>query len=357
MNRGAAPALDAPVGPPRRPAPLGRALCFAAALAGLAGGAPARAELPEVVARVNGTAVTREAVVQRTAAALARLREQERGLIDAAVNGLVDDALIAEAAQKENKPPGTWLADTIDKRVRPPGEDAVRAFYNEHAQAFAGRTLDAVRPQIVEQLLNDERRRVEAELKRQLRAQARVELLLEPVRAGVGAGAYPAKGAADAPVTIVEFGDYECPFTRRAEPVLQRLEKSYGALVRFVWREFPAPYHALARPAALASACAGRQQKFWPLHDALLAAPRAALDNLTELARTAGLEPAAFGACLADTANAAAVDGDLAEGRALGVTAPPALFVNGRPLTTSVTYEDLARLVDDELARAGIKRP
>ncbi len=358
-------------GPVRRPARLGRALCFAAALAGFAVVIPARAAdaasapaappagatLPEVVARVNGSAVTREAVVQRTAAAIARLREQERGLVEAAVNALVDDALLAEAAQKENKPPGSWLADAIEKRVRPPGDDAVRAFYDAHAAGFGGRTLEAVRAQIVEQLMGDERRRAESELKRQLRAQAKVELLLEPARVAAGTGAYPPKGAADAPVTIVEFGDFECPFTRRAEPLLQRLEKSYGALVRFAWREFPAPYHALARPAALASACAGRQRKFWPLHDALLAAPRAALENLTGLARAADLEGAAFGACLADPSTAAAIDADVAEARALGATTPPALFVNGRPLTTSATYEDLARLVDDELARLGIKRP
>jgi protein-disulfide isomerase len=142
-----------------------------------------------------------------------------------------------------------------------------------------------------------------------------------------------AQGRPDAPLTLVEFTDYQCPYCRRFEaqtwPLIKRDWVDTGRL-RFIVRDLPLEFHSAARPAAEAVHCAAEQGRFWPMHDALLA-EHADLTpaGLTRAARSLGVDPARFAACTSAHRYDAAIAHNAAAAQALGLHGTPA-FVIGR---------------------------
>lgn len=177
---------------------------------------------------------------------------------------------------------------------------------------------------------------------------------LEPIRMAVEAEGFPARGPADAPVTIVEFADFQCPFCLRILPALEKVTETYGDQVRFVYRQYPiAQLHPEAQKAAEASLCADEQGKFWEMHDAMFANQDALqVPALKKTARSLGLDGASFDVCLDSDRFAEAALEDLDAGRRAGVTGTPTLFINGRMLDGLQSFEAVAAVIDDELSRA-----
>ena len=107
------------------------------------------------------------------------------------------------------------------------------------------------------------------------------------------------RGNPSAPVTIVEFSDYQCPFCARVNPTLAKVRETYGDSVKIVFKDFPLPNHPQAPKAAEAARCAGDQKKYWEMHDAMFANQRALeVPALKQTARAIGLDGAAFDQCL-----------------------------------------------------------
>jgi protein-disulfide isomerase/uncharacterized membrane protein len=164
------------------------------------------------------------------------------------------------------------------------------------------------------------------------------------------------KGRPDAPVTIVEFSDFQCPYCSRVVPSIDKVLETYGDQVRVVFRQFPLnSIHPMAQKAAEASLCANEQGKFWELHDAMFANQKAlGVDQLKTSAAGLGVNADQFNTCLDGGKYAPKVAADLAEGSTAGVSGTPAMFVNGRFLSGAVPFETLAGFIDDELRRKGI---
>ena len=195
-------------------------------------------------------------------------------------------------------------------------------------------------------------------------AGARVAAPSGPVRASV-AGA-PSLGRADAPVTVVEFSDYECPFCQRFfATALPALKKDYVETgnVRYVFRDYPLDQiHPHARKAAEAAHCAGDQGKFWEMHDRLFQHSSAlAPPQLAEHARALGLDTATFDECLSSGRHAARVERGLADGAAAGVRGTPAFVigktkpgsdtVEGTPVRGAQSLETFRRIIEQLLAQ------
>ncbi|MBI4955834.1 MAG: thioredoxin domain-containing protein, partial [Myxococcales bacterium] len=172
----------------------------------------------------------------------------------------------------------------------------------------------------------------------------------------------PSRGPSDAPVTIVEYGDFQCPYTARAEATLERLRSRYGSSLRFVWRDMPLPFHPRAEPAASLAREARAQKRdpgFWTVHDRLFADARSARSarledaDLLEVARATGLDTAAVTSALAQKKHRAAVEAEAAAavGEA-GVTGTPQFFVNGRRIVGGVPFEHFRQTIEEELAKA-----
>ena len=158
------------------------------------------------------------------------------------------------------------------------------------------------------------------------------------------------RGASAAPVTIVEFSDYECPHCRSAERALAEILDEFPDKVRVVFKDFPLRFHAGAEPAAVAARCAGEHGRYWEYHDLLFVAqPAFSRADLVTYARRLGLPREAFVACLDEGRHRAAVRADVREGRAAGVTGTPTFFVNGRRMVGVQPLEVLREAVQDAL--------
>ena len=167
----------------------------------------------------------------------------------------------------------------------------------------------------------------------------------------VAIGASPSRGAANAPVTVVVFSDFQCPFCSRAESTVRQLEAAYPGKIRFVFKNQPLPFHENARLAAKAALAANEQGKFWEYHDALFT-HQGALDraSLERYAEDLGLDLRRFRADLDDSRLDIAIEADVTEAHRLDVKGTPAFFVNGRPLQGAQPLAAFRAKVDQALA-------
>jgi protein-disulfide isomerase len=163
--------------------------------------------------------------------------------------------------------------------------------------------------------------------------------------------AHPHRGPAGAPITIVEYSDFQCPFCRAAESTVQQIRAHFGRKVRIVHMDFPLAFHANAMNAALAARCAREQGQFWAYHDALLyGSSGLSKPALDQLASTLGLHSANFDRCLDHREYASAIESDIAEGRESGVSGTPTFVVNGKIVVGTPALPEFERIVDASLA-------
>ena len=165
----------------------------------------------------------------------------------------------------------------------------------------------------------------------------------------------PARGDGDAPVTIIEFADFQCPACAESRHILDEVLDACGNQVHLVFRDFPVGEHSSALQAAVAAECADQQGQFWPMHDFLFDHQQAlAKKNLIDYAHQLGLDEVAFAECLASEEAETEVRHDLADGQSYGVNGTPTLFINGRRVEGVPPLEILLRLINEELAGAGV---
>ena len=175
----------------------------------------------------------------------------------------------------------------------------------------------------------------------------------EPVQK-VEIGSAPVKGPKNAPVTIVAFSDFECPFCSRVNPTLKQIEDTYKGKVKVAFKHQPLSFHPNAKPAAMAAMAAHEQGKFWEYHDKLFANQRA-LDrtSLERYAQELGLNMQKFKAALDSNKYEAQVTADSQEGMRLGANGTPTFFINGRKLVGAVPFDSFKTIIDDELGKSG----
>jgi protein-disulfide isomerase len=171
-------------------------------------------------------------------------------------------------------------------------------------------------------------------------------------RVSVSTDGEPSIGPEGAPVTIVEFSDYQCPYCQKwYHEVFDQLLASYPGKIRFVYRDLPLPMHSEAIPAAEAADCAGEQGAYWKFHDALFSGQytlgRSAYE---QYAADLGLDTAAFTACLDDHRYQAEVQADASDATRLGLTGTPSFFINGRVIIGALPFENFKAIIDEELA-------
>jgi protein-disulfide isomerase len=168
----------------------------------------------------------------------------------------------------------------------------------------------------------------------------------------VDVGNAPSRGPKNAPLTVVLFSDFQCPFCSRVEPSITELEKNYPGKVRVAWKNFPLSFHNNAKPAAEASLAANEQGKFWEMHD-IMFKNQQALDgpSLEKYAKEIGLDVVKFKAAMESHKFAAQVDADTKQGTSVGVQGTPASFVNGHFINGAQPYEAFKKIAEAEMAK------
>lgn len=156
------------------------------------------------------------------------------------------------------------------------------------------------------------------------------------------------RGDFNAPITLVEFSDFECPFCERHYPTINQILSNYKGKVRLVYKHFPLSFHPNAQKAAESSECAGDQGKFWEYHDKLFTNQPTgySLDKFKQWAVELKLNAKKFNDCLDSGKYASKVQADSQEGAQKGVNGTPATFVNGQLVSGAVPYEQFKQIID-----------
>jgi protein-disulfide isomerase len=160
----------------------------------------------------------------------------------------------------------------------------------------------------------------------------------------------PARGPADAPIEIVEFSDFQCPFCSRVTPTLKQVEQEYGDKVRIVFKHFPLSIHPKAPAAHAASVAAHNQGKFWEMHDRIFGNQgEMSEEKYVAYAQELGLDVEKFKKDMEDPETKAAVERDTKQAATLSVRGTPGFFINGRFLSGAQPFAAFKRIIDEEL--------
>jgi protein-disulfide isomerase len=311
---------------------------------------------PEKAAAVNGTPILTADVDAKLGNNLAQLQEQIFNLRQRQLNSMIDQKLLESEAAKRGVTIAGLVQSEIMAHVTLVTNEDVARFYDENRTKLQG-DLPALEGQIRNFLTAQRVEARQKEFLKSLRAAARIELLLPapPVfRSEVATSEAPVRGASTAPVTLIEFSDFHCPYCRRVQPVLDELRGKYGDRIKIVYRDFPLDnLHPQARAAAEAARCAVEQGKFWEFHDKLFKAdPDSSPATLDRFASEVGMDVKAFAACRASGKYKASVQASTQEGTKLGITGTPTFFINGRLVVGAQPIDAFAKIIDDELALA-----
>lgn len=326
--------------------------------------APGTAATPDqVVAEVGGRKITLQEVDRKweemdpaeEARVTQLLYQHRRNVLDQ----MVGDLLIEEAAKKAGQSAEQYLAAETAKRATAPTEDEVKQFYEANKDRAQGRSFEDLKGPITEFLKNQRELQARAALVDELKTKSGtpVKVTLDPPRKQLAILDHdPVRGSASAPITIVEFSDFQCPFCGRVTPTLDKLRSAYPDKIKIVFKDFPLPNHAQAPKAAEAAHCANDQGKYWEMHDRLFANQQALdVPALKQHAAALGLDAATFDQCLDSGKYADIIKADMDEGEKLGIQSTPTLFINGRPVIGAQPYEYFDSVIKEELARTNTK--
>ena len=320
---------------------------------------PARAPMPsDVVGTVSGASITLADVDERAMQApagnfgsltlLQALYEARRTALDE----IIGNRLLDQEAKARGTDRATLIEGEVKSRTSSPTDADITAWYQANSGRVQGASLEQVKEPIRALLVRERAQTARQQYLDTLRAKTAITVTLEPPRVKVAEGGGATRGPANAPIAIVEFSDFECPFCLRAFPTVTELLSTYGDRIRLAYRHYPLPNHPNARPAAEASACANEQGKFWQYHDRLFSSPgKLSGEDLKQHAVDLGLNAAAFNACVDARKYQKDVETDIAAGEAAGVSGTPAFFINGRAVFGAMPIENFKQIIEEELAR------
>lgn len=304
----------------------------------------------QVVARVNERDLSREEFNHRVSARLFQAKNTFYEAEKKVLEEVIDEILLEQRARQEN----TTVPALLERHVNgaagpPPSDDALRVYYEG---LDVSEPFEAVKDKIVAHLRDRRAARAKTAYLQSLRSAAKIHVALAAPRIAVPVDKTPLRGDPSAPVRIVEFADYECPYCQQIQPALDKLAGEYKDKIAFSYKDVPLPNHPNAQKAAEAKHCAGTQGKYWEYHDLLTATKAYGKDALADHARTLKLDMAAFGRCVESGEQAGVIADHVREAQALGLQGTPSFFINGRFFSGALTYERLREIIDEELQAA-----
>ena len=301
-----------------------------------------------IVAEVNGDKVTAAELDQQEASKLLQSRYAYYEVERKALDDLIDQHLLQIEARKQNLTVEKLLEREVTSKLPPDAtEDQLRVYYEglETDKPYDNDMREKIR-----QHIHDARAaKVKTVYLKTLRSQAKIVVELAPPSASVDLAGAQFLGPKNAPVVLVEFADYQCPYCQKVHLDLEKLHKEFGDKLAIAYKDFPLPMHPFAEKAAEAARCAGDQGKFWEFHDKLFEDKKLEPADLKQQASTLQLNTTQFDACLDSGAEAAAVQKDTGEGKRLGLSGTPSFFANGHFFSGAMTYDALRDMVAQQL--------
>ncbi len=314
------------------------------------------ANAENAVAVVGGQLIDGAELNAAAAAQLRPLYNQEYQIEKDALEGLINQKLIKAEADRKGVPIDKFLEQEVDSKLGEPSEAELRAYYLGQKERL-NRPYADVEPQLRASLKQSKIQQGRQDYIQKLREAAGVSILLRPPKVELSLDPGRLRGDPQAPVTIIEFSDYQCPYCQAVEATLKQVLGKYEGQVSLGYRDFPLyQIHPQAKLAAEASRCAADQGKFWEYHDLLFGNPSLLQEPaLIEHARKLGLDESRFESCLSAGKFRPSVEADQQDGLKAGVTGTPSFFINGVFLSGNQPFAEFARIIEDELAAIRVK--
>ena len=334
-----------------RISPMKLALCLGLAALCSAQEAPKGAP-GEPLATVAGQPIYEQDLQTTVGPKLLQLHNQEYQVKSGALQDVIRQKLM-EAEGKRRGISAEKLQEEIDSKVPEPTNGEIEGYYLAIKNQF-NQPFEEAKPQIQKMLKVIKTQQARQDYADSLRSQSEVVVLLHAPKVEVKNDSARLRGDPKAPVTIVEFSVFQCPYCKTVQPTLKDLLTKYNGRVKLSFRDFPVrSLHPQAEAAAEAARCAEEQGKFWEYHDALFA-DQSKLDaaGLTSTARSLGLDEKSFQSCLASGKFKAQIETDLQDGSKAGVAGTPGFFVNGVFINGSQPQAEFEKVIDGELAAA-----
>lgn len=316
-----------------------------------------RAGSTTALATLNNQPITEDEVMQKANKRMMKILSETYEIKRQVIDEIIDDRLLEAEAKKQ----GSSKEAMIDKARRAaldPSEAEIKAIYDmQKERVFKGKEFETVKDDIKKQLKNQKERTAVMDFLDGLRKTAAVKVNLERPSVAITVDDDPTQGPATAPITLIEFSEFQCPFCKRARPTIKKVLDTYGDKIRYAFRDFPLSFHKNARGASIAANCAHEQGKYWEYNAKLFENQEKIGDDLyKQLAKDLALDIAKFDTCTADTAkHDKEIEHDQEEGSEVGVTGTPAYFINGHFLSGAQPFAAFKEIIDEELAKKGIK--
>jgi protein-disulfide isomerase len=315
---------------------------------GLLAQVPGGAASSPVIAEVGGQKITLGELEQNMAAKLFQARQQFYVAERTALEQYLDEQVLANEARRQNITVEQLLERSI--HVADPTEDQMRVYFEA---VNTDQPFEVMRDKVLQHIRDTRAAKIRAAYVKSLREQAGLRITFDPPTAELAVAQTPILGSPNAPVHLVEFGDFQCPYCQQAHSIIKKLLEEYGAKVSFSFRDFPLPMHPLAPKAAEAARCAAVQGKFWEFYDAMFTNQKLAIPELKEDARKLALDTAAFDKCLDSGEKKDALAKDASEAQHLQLSGTPTFFINGHIYNGAVSQQELRQAIDTELVAAG----
>jgi protein-disulfide isomerase len=322
-------------------------LGLSVAMMALSGNAYAQSD-STVVAEVGGVKLTAADLDRQESSKLLQARNTYYQAESKALDDLIDKTLLEQKAKSENLTLDQLVARDIKSQVKDPTEDQMEVYYEGLG---TDQPYSAVRDRILDKIRQIRTEKARAAYVATLREKSNVFITLAPPSANVDLANVTTLGPKEAPVMVVEFADYECPYCQKVASDITKLQGEFGGKVAVAYKDFPLPMHAHAEKAAEAVRCAGMQGKFWEMHDQLFKSRDLDVGQLKTQAHALNLDSAQFDKCLDSGEATQLVQKDRQEGVQLGLTGTPSFFVNGHFFSGALDYNTLHQIVEQQLAQ------
>lgn len=302
-----------------------------------------------ILARINGQPVTEEDVRKIAGPKLAQAEMELYDVRKDAVDQMVEDRLLQAEASKKGISKEEYLKRNVSDKVKVDDKEIAK-FYEDKKSQMQGKSLEEVKPNIKGFLFRDKYQKQYANVIDGLRKNTKVEFLMKAPKVEVEEGDSPSIGPKSAPVKIVEFTDYQCPFCGRSRPTVNQILSEYKGKVRYTLRDFPLSFHKDSVKAHEAGHCAGDQGRYWEMNKKMFESQTAIkVDDLKKYAQEIKLNMKKFNECLDSGKYTEMVHQNQQYGESIGVSGTPAFFINGRMISGARPFEAFKAVIEDEL--------
>lgn len=309
-------------------------------------------ESQKIVANVEGTKITEKDLAGVIKTQAPRLEMELYQVKRDGINKLIEKLLIEQEAEKDGKTPEAYLNEYLAENMKEPTDEEIEEFYRFKKKESGFKDSEKAKKHVAEFLRLSRKQAARKRLIKELNRKALVDISLERPRIEVGVGNSLIKGPKDAPITIIEFSDYESLSSSKVRKVIKKIMKAYPREIRYVFKDYPLHPPRNKPPIHEVAHCAGDQGKYWKMHEILFDNQRAlSAPFLRGYTRRVGLDLDKLDKCLEEGTHSETVSKSINEGNTLGISKSPTFFVNGLFIPEPPSFGDLRKIIEAELEK------